>query len=197
MPLAQIVPNIQTGHLRGELFARLLHPEELAPRCPAAPSCDRPAAQRDLRHRVLQHARRDRMALGVIGVEQALRRRAFDHLRQLPAEVHRVLHTDVEALPADRRVHVRGVAREQHPSVAIRRGLPRHVGEPGDPGGLWTPKSVPYAAMSASLRSRSVGSAVGSDVRFGHMTRTARSRNDFAVADLVLHLPKPCMPSAS
>jgi hypothetical protein len=63
-----------------------------------APSCDRRAAERDLRHRVAQHAARDRVALGVVGVEQALRRCPLHHLGQLPSEVHRILHTGVEAL---------------------------------------------------------------------------------------------------
>ena len=76
----------------------------------------------------------DRVPLGVVGVEQALRRRPLDHLGQLPAQVHRILHADVEALPAHRGVHVRGVAREQHAALAVGRRLPGHVGEPGDPG---------------------------------------------------------------
>ena len=72
--------------------------------------------QRDLRHRVAQHARGDRVALGVVRVEQALRRGPLDHLRQLPSEIHRVLHADVEALSADRGMHVRRVAGEQDAS---------------------------------------------------------------------------------
>ena len=59
----------------------------------------------------------------------------LDHLRQLPAEVHRVLHADVEALPAHRRMDVRGVAGQQHAPVAVGRGLAGHVGEAGDPRG--------------------------------------------------------------
>ena len=101
------------------------------------------AAKRDLRHRVAQHARGDRVSLGVVGIEQALRRCPLDHLRQLPSQVHRILHTDVEALSAHRGMHVRGVAGQQDASVAIDRGLPRHVGEPEIQVGLWIPKSVP------------------------------------------------------
>ena len=88
----------------------------------------------DLRHGVAQHAGGDRVALGVVGVEEALRRGPVDHLGQLPAQVHRILHAGVEALPADRGVHVRGVAGQQHAPVAVGRRLPGHVGEPGDPG---------------------------------------------------------------
>jgi hypothetical protein len=69
------------------------------------------AAKRDLRHRIPQHAGRDRVPLRVIGIEQAFRRRGVDHLGQLPSEIHRILHADVEALPAHRRMNVRGVAR--------------------------------------------------------------------------------------
>ena len=80
------------------------------------------AAERDLRHRVLQHAGGDRMALGVVRVQEAFGRHPVDHLGQLPPQVHRVLHADVQTLPADRVVHVRGVAGQQHPSA---RGRPR------------------------------------------------------------------------
>ena len=83
------------------------------------------AHERDLRHGVAQHAGGDRVALGVVGVQQALRRRPVDHLGQLPSEVHRVLHTGVEALPTDRGMHVRGVAGQQDPSL---RGRSRPAG---------------------------------------------------------------------
>ena len=73
------------------------------------------------------------MALVVVGVEQTVGRRPLDHLRELPAEVHRILHADVEALPTLRWVHVRGIAGEQHAAGAVRRRLPRHVREAGDP----------------------------------------------------------------
>ena len=96
-------------------------------------------AERDLRHRGAQHARRDRVALGMVGVEEALRRRLLDHLGQLPSQVHRILHTDVEALSTHRVVHVCGVAGQKDASVAVGRGLPRHIGEPGDPGGAVDP----------------------------------------------------------
>ena len=45
--------------------------------------------------------------------------------------------------PPIRGVHVRGVAGQQHPPVAIGRGLPGHVGEPGDPGGTVDPEVGP------------------------------------------------------
>src|SRR3712207_6975188 len=52
-------------------------------------------------------------SLGVVGVEEALRCGPVDHLGQLPAQVHRVLDAGVEALAADRGVHVRRVAGQQ------------------------------------------------------------------------------------
>ena len=131
---AEVVVDVEAGHHRGEALARLVHAQQLGHDLAQRLGASSPRLQRGLRHRVAQHARGDRVALGVVGVEQALRRRPLDHLRQLPAQVHRVLHADVEALPADRRVHVRRVAGEQHASCAVRRRLPRHVGEPRDPG---------------------------------------------------------------
>jgi hypothetical protein len=52
----------------------------------------------DRRHRVAQHAGADRVALGAVCVEEAFRRCAFDHLRQLPSQVHRILHAGLETL---------------------------------------------------------------------------------------------------
>lgn len=52
----------------------------------------------------------DRVAFGVIGVEQAGWRPAPEVRGQLPAEVHRVLEAGVESLGADGEVDVRGVA---------------------------------------------------------------------------------------
>lgn len=74
----------------------------------------------------------DRVAFGLVGVEQAHRRRPLDDLRQLPAQVHRVLHPEVQALPAHRGVHVGGIARHQDASTAVVGRLTGHVGEPGD-----------------------------------------------------------------
>ena len=131
----------------------------------AAPSVRSSARrERDLRHRVAQHAGGDRVPLGVVGVEQALRRRPLDHLGQLPAQVHRVLHADVEALPADRGVHVRGVAGQQHAPVAVGRGLPGHVGEPRDPGGAVDPEVGPVDGDERLAEIAQGGLAVVADV---------------------------------
>jgi hypothetical protein len=107
--LAEIVVNVQTGHLRGESSVRLVHAEELGNDVAHGLDAVVRAAQRDLRHRVTQHAGSDRVALGMVGVQEALRRRLLDHLGQLPSQVHRILHTDVEALSTRRIVHVCGV----------------------------------------------------------------------------------------
>ena len=45
--------------------------------------------------------------------------------RQLPAEVDRVLQTEVEARSADRRVDVRGIADQHHPADPVLRRDPR------------------------------------------------------------------------
>ena len=75
----------------------------------------------------------------MVGIQQAFRRCLLDHLGQLPSQVHRILHTGVEALSTHRRMHVGGVAGQQDPSVAVGRSLARHVGEAGDPGGTMDP----------------------------------------------------------
>jgi hypothetical protein len=75
---------------------------------------------------------RNRMTLGVIGIEQAFRRRSLHHLGQLPSQVHCILHAGLEALSAIRRMYVCGIAGQQHPSLAIGRSLPGRIGEPGN-----------------------------------------------------------------
>ncbi len=59
------------------------------------------------------------MPLGVVRVEQALRRDLVDDLRQLPAQIHRILHTGVQALAAVDTVDVCGVAREKDTTIAV------------------------------------------------------------------------------
>ena len=157
------------------------------------------AAERDLRHRVAQHAGSDRVALGMVGIQEALRRRPLDHLGQLPSQVHRILHADVEALSTHRRMHVRGVAGQQDASLAVGRGLPRHVGEPGDPGGTVDPVIGPVDGDERLAEIAQGGFARGSDVLFGHHDphRATIRVDHLAVADLVLHLPMAWVPRAS
>ena len=124
--------------------------------------------ERDLRHRVAQHAGSDRVALGVVGIQEAFRRCPVDHLGQLPSQIHRILHTDVEALSTHRGMHVRGVAGQQDPSVAVGRGLPGHIGEPGDPGGTVDPVVGPVDGDERLAEIAQGGFARGSDVLFGH-----------------------------
>ena len=61
----------------------------------------------------------DRAALGRVGVEQAVRHRAAPDGGQLPAEVRRIGEAEVEALAAEGRVDVGGVAGEQDPAPAV------------------------------------------------------------------------------
>ena len=80
------------------------------------------ALERGLRHRVPKRAGSDRVALVLVGVQEALRGGPVDHLSQLPSQVHRILHAEAEALSTRRVVHVRRVAGQQD---ASRRGRPR------------------------------------------------------------------------
>ena len=120
---------------RGEASARLLHAEQLGHGVAQRLRAIVLAAKRDRRHRVAQHAGTHRVALGVIGIQQAFRRHALDHLGQLPSQIDCILHAGLEALPAIGRMDVRGVAGDQHASFAVGRGLPRRIGEAGDLGG--------------------------------------------------------------
>jgi hypothetical protein len=57
----------------------------------------------------------------------------LDDLRQLPSEIYRILHADVEALATDRRMNMRRIAGQQHAFVAVVCRLPHHVGESRNP----------------------------------------------------------------
>jgi hypothetical protein len=110
-------------------------------------------------------------------------------LGELPAQIHRILHADVEALSTDRGVHVRRVAGQQDPPVAVGRRLPGHVAEPGDPGRTVDPVVGPVDGDQAFAEIAQRGLA-RSDLRFGqhHSDRPALLVDHLALLDLVLHL---------
>jgi hypothetical protein len=54
-----------------------------------------------------QHVGSDRVPLGMVRIEEAFWRRLFDDLGQLPPQIHRILHTDVESLSALMRLCLR------------------------------------------------------------------------------------------
>ena len=79
--------------------------------------------QCDLRACPLEDARADRVPLGGVAVEQIIRGFAAKGRSQFPAEIHRITQSEVQALPAQRRMDVRGIARQQYAAVAVSRGL--------------------------------------------------------------------------
>lgn len=75
------------------------------------------------------------MTLDVTGIEKAFRRRAIDHARELPSQIHRILNAGLQTLPSVRRMHVCGIARNQDSSCSVRGCLPGGVGESREPRG--------------------------------------------------------------
>ena len=57
-----------------------------------------------------------------------------------------------------------GVAGQQDPPVAVGRGLPGHIGEPGDPGGTVDPVVGPVDGDEPLAEIAQGGFARGSDV---------------------------------
>jgi hypothetical protein len=160
--------NVETGHHRGKSFARLVHAEEL---CHCVAQCLRAfifAAKNDRRHRIAQHARRDRVTLRVVGIQEAFGRCPLDHLGQLPSQIHRVLHTGLEALSTVRRMHVCGVAGQQQPSLAVGRSLTSHIVEPGDRSRTVDPVIGPVYGDERLAEVAQGGFGRGSDVLLGH-----------------------------
>jgi hypothetical protein len=92
-------------------------------------------------------------------------------------------------------MHVRGVTRQQHPSLAVGRRLPGHIGEPGDRD--WTVD--PVIAVHGDERLAEVAQgrlASGLDRLFGHedpnraILQPAEGMNADGVApDAPLRLP--------
>src|SRR5689334_21201194 len=85
----------------------------------------------------------------------------MDHLREFPAQVDRVLDTGVEALPADRRVDVSGVAGQQHSPVPVARRLTAGVGESRNPPSAVDPgvRSSDGAQRAGEIGQRRIATA--------------------------------------
>src|SRR2546423_15040274 len=85
-------------------------------------------------------------------------------------------------------MNVRRVARQQDPSVAVGRGLPRHVGEPGDPGGTVDAVVGPAYGDERLAQIAQGGFGRAADIGFGdHDPYWSNVLvHDLAVADLVL-----------
>src|SRR5690606_5216204 len=101
MSVAEVVANRETGHLRGDMPARLVHCEELRGVLAERSRAVVPATKGGGCHRVAQYTGGDRVTLRMIGIEETFGRRSLADLRELPAEIRRILQTDVEALSAD------------------------------------------------------------------------------------------------
>jgi len=185
----EVVPDVQAGHHPGEASTRFVHAEELGHDVAQGLGAIVGTHERDLRHRGAQHTGGDRVSLGMVGIQQAVRSCEVDDLRQLPAEIHGVLDTDVEALPTHRGVNVRRVAGQQDPPRAVGSGLTGHVGEPRDPGGIVDSEVGPVDGDEALAHVAQRGLA-GFHPRFGQRDadRSARLVDDSAVADLVFDL---------
>jgi hypothetical protein len=86
-------------------------------------------------------------------------------------------------------MHVRGVAGQQDASVAVGRGLPGHIGEPGDRGGTVNPVIGPVDGDERLAEIAQGGFARGSDLLFGQHDpyRPPIRVEHLAVADLILH----------
>jgi hypothetical protein len=140
MSLAEVVVDVQPGDEPREPPARLVHARQLRHDIDQSLHPVVPSLKRRLRHRVLERSGSNRVTLVVVRVQEALRAGAVDHLGELPAQVHRILDTEAEALSSRRVMHVRRVAGEEDASCAVGRRLTGHVREPRDPRGIVDPE---------------------------------------------------------
>ena len=86
-------------------------------------------------------------------------------------------------------MHVCGVARDQHASLAVGGRLPRSIGEPGNRGGRVDPVIGPVDGDERRAEIAEGGFGGLSDMLFGHedADRSVIRVDYLAVADLVLH----------
>jgi hypothetical protein len=70
--LTEVVVDVEAREHRGDVPARLVHAEQFGRDVAKGLVTVVGAAERDLRHRVVQHAGTDRMPFGVVGVQEAL-----------------------------------------------------------------------------------------------------------------------------
>src|ERR1035441_1266298 len=95
-----------------------------------------------------------RMTLGVVAVEQLVRRPARHGRAQLPAEVQRVLQPGVHSLGARGRVGVRRVAGQEDPARAVAGDLAALAAV------LWRAKSVPEPMAIPTVASARAGASL-------------------------------------
>jgi len=112
MSLPEVVVDVEPGDDPREPFARLVHARQLRHDVDQRLRTLVLALERRQSHRLLEPAGSDRVTLVVVGIQEAVRGGPVDHLRELPSQIHGVLHTEAESLPTDRVMHVRGVAGE-------------------------------------------------------------------------------------
>src|SRR5690606_12629188 len=124
---AKVVADAEAGNFRAEPATHRVQRQQFEKNVAQCLAARVGAAKRDLRLRVAQDARGDRMAFGMIAVEQTVRRPALYHLRKFPAEIDGILQAEVETLPAKRRMDVCGVAGEQHADRKSTRLNSSHV----------------------------------------------------------------------
>ena len=98
--LTAIVANIQTGRHRHVVLACLVQLHQFGDHLAQRLAAFVTVLERSERHGVAQHARTHWVAFRVIGVQQAVRCCALRRLRELAAQIDRVLDPEVEALPA-------------------------------------------------------------------------------------------------
>jgi len=79
--LTEVVVDVEAGDHPGEPLARLVQDQQLRHQVAQGVETRIGAREHCLRHRVLQHASSDRVPLGLVGVQQAVRRPPVNHLR--------------------------------------------------------------------------------------------------------------------
>lgn len=129
----EVVADAGRGDLLDEPAVHLVEVHQFGEQPAHGPRARFGGVQFHLGASVLQYVLGDRTALGLVGVQQCVRRPAADPRGQLPAEVERVLEAQVEPLPAGGRMDVCRVPGQQHPPDPVALGQPGGIPETGQP----------------------------------------------------------------
>ena len=164
--LAEVVVDVETAEHRGDVPPRLVHAQQFGHRVAERLVTVVGAAERDLRHRVVQHPGTDRMPFGVVGVQQALGGCPVDDLGQLPSRfTASCTPVPMPWPPCGGCTWAASPASSTRPTryeaacraMSVNREIQL---------ALRSPKSVPYTPTSASRSSLHAGVAGVVDVSF-------------------------------
>jgi hypothetical protein len=114
MRTGHLIPDVEPGHRKAQVVIEFAEADEAGDDLDEVGRPRVGVDQNRLRAAHFQDVRVNCVPFVVIGVQQRVGGIAAHDSREFPAEIEGVLHTHVDALPADRQVDAGGVAGQEH-----------------------------------------------------------------------------------